>query len=146
MTNREAKKAEALKRMKALGLMSKIIKEFQEHDTLYYSERTALGGILYWVSNEPEWEKLIREFEEERDALVYHATHEELRDVGECLTLLFVSADEETWPYDLEDCNNTVAPYGHAMYAEVFVLGGDNYHEFGTVGMTEKAGGLIRTA
>ena len=135
------KKEEAVWRMEKLGLMKKIIGEFKRSDTLYYSERTPLGGILYWMDNEPEWGKLVKKFEQEFDALVYHATHE-YTEFGELLDLLFIpdytDADTEEWESDRRDMED-----GY-VYAYVINLSEPMFSEFGTIVVKERAGGLVR--
>ena len=130
---------EAVKRMKALGLFENIIKEFEKNQTLEYSEPTPLGGILYWVHNNPEWSEKIKEFELEYNVLVYHAIHNYTK-FGELLTLLYVSNEEENWKYDNEDIKE-----GYPM-AYVLNLDCPEFSEFGAIGVKEIAGGLIRTA
>ena len=92
----DKKHEEVLKRMRMMGLYKQVLMDFEKDDVLYYSERTPLGGILYWVSNEPEWQEKIREIEKEHNILVYHATHEHTM-FGEMLDLFYVGNDEEEW-------------------------------------------------
>ena len=48
---RERQKAEAVKRMKKLGIMEQLIKEFEEEGKLNLSEN---GGLLYWLNEEEQ--------------------------------------------------------------------------------------------
>ena len=61
--------------LKNFGLLENVQKEFADTGKLYYSERTTkvFDGILYWMSNHPEWEERIKKLEEEYGILVYHA-------------------------------------------------------------------------
>ena len=141
----EQVKAEALKRIGAMGLHPDVA-TFLKEGTVYYSERSPMGGILYWLDNEPEWEAKIREVEEQYGIHVYHATHEYTA-FGETLTLLYVSESEEDWEWDLQDL--TAVPnkeYGWTPYAYVLNLTDPWCSEFGRVGVRELAGGLVRTA
>ena len=134
-------KEEAIWRMEKLGLMKKIIGEFKKSGTLYYSERTPLGGILYWMDNEPEWGKLVKRFEQDYDSLVYHATHEHT-EFGELLDLLFVpnyeDIESEEWENDRRDIED-----GY-VYAYVINLSEPMFSEPGTIVVKPAAGGLVR--
>lgn len=129
---------EAILRMKKLNLFDPIISEFKrDQSLLQYSEPTPLGGILYWVKNNPEWEKKIKEFEKKNNALVYHAIHS-YTELGELLDLLYVSDNEEEWEYDLEDLENWCA------LSYCINLTDDMCSEYGTIAIKPAAGGLIR--
>lgn len=137
-------KAEALKRMGMIDFHPDVPKQFEKDGTVFYSERTPLGGILYWISNEPEWEKLVKEFEEQYGALVYHATHEHTA-FGECLDLLYVSKHEDEWYMDIQDLEcKRKGEFNQCVY--VLNLTEPAFSEFGTISLKEAAGGLIRTA
>ena len=135
---REKKIKEAMKRMKKLQLLPQIIEEFGEHPELVqYSEPTPLGGILYWIKNEPEWMKKVEEFEKENNAVVYHAIHS-YTNYGEMLSLLFVSDYEEEWEMDNEDIED-----GYVM---TYTINFDDpiCSEFGTIVVRPAMGGLKR--
>ena len=74
---KQLQKQEAIERLKILhdqyDLMETVINEFEKKDTVYYSEHHSKVGILYWASNEEKYVRLMKQFEEEYDALVYHA-------------------------------------------------------------------------
>lgn len=142
MNLKEKQQAEAIKRMKILGIMPNVIKDFKK-GILYYSERQNefFDGILYWVSNKPEFEQVIKDFEEDYDYLVYHAqlVHTEF---GDWLTLLFVSRYEDDWEEQREylkkgeDYSCVVAFDTDGFYLE---------REFGGCGIEPKNGGVTRT-
>jgi hypothetical protein len=67
---RKKQKLEALKRMQLLELMPEVIEAFEKQYVVYYSE---FFGILYWLSNKPEWVEFVKDFEDKHKALVYHA-------------------------------------------------------------------------
>lgn len=129
---------EAILRMKKLNLFDTIISGFEKDQSLLqYSEPTPLGGILYSVKNNPEWEKMVKEFEEKNNALVYHVIHS-YTELGELLDLLYVSDNEEEWEYDLEDLENWCA------LSYCINLTDDMCSEYGTIAIKPAAGGLIR--
>ena len=133
----EEKVAEALRRMRKLNLYQPVINEFQTCGKLEYSEPTSLGGILYWVSNEDGWEKIVRDFEYEFNSLAYHVIHS-YTEFGELLNILYVSDFKEEWELDNEDLEDN--------YVMVYCvnLTHPEFSEFGTICVEERAGGLIR--
>ena len=138
-TLRERQQDEALKRMAILKLSPNVIEEFKT-GVVYYSERqnAFFDGILYWVSNDEEYEKILADFEKKHKALVYHAQllHTSF---GDMLTLLYVSKDPNEWQQDQEDLKDGV------LFAYVANLDGADYSEFGSVGIVPKNGGVSRT-
>lgn len=138
---RQKQKQEALKRMKLLKLHSNVINEFKQEDVVYYSERlnAIFDGILYWVSNNPQFVELIKEFETKHNALVYHA-HYTNTTFGGCLTLLYVSQYEEEWEMDKHDLSETEI---HTC-AYVIIPDDPDFSEFGYVGLVRKNGGISR--
>ena len=130
---KEQKKQEALERMKMLSLYPNIIREFEKDGIVNMSEN---GGYLYWLDDEQR--EYVSDFEEEYNALVYHVIHN-YTEVGEMLTFLYVSDDEDEWGYDRDDLK--------AGYACAYVknLDEDAFSEFGSVGIKPELGGLIRT-
>ena len=135
------KRMEAMKRMINLGLMEQIVEEFVDENKIEYSEPVKMGGMkfgaLYWVSNEPEWEKQVEEFEAEYNALVYHAVHS-YTTFGECLSLLYVSDYPDEWEYDNEDIKD-----GYVMTYTIN-LDYPDCSEFGSIVVREAGGGLVR--
>lgn len=131
---KEQKKQEALERMKLLSLYPNIIREFEKDGIVNMSEN---GGYLYWLDDEQR--EYVSDFEEEYNALVYHVIHN-YTEVGEMLTFLYVSDDEDEWGYDRDDLK--------AGYACAYVknLDEDAFSEFGSVGIKPEFGGLVRTA
>ena len=51
---KEKMKNEALNRLEILNLHPDVYKTFKRSGRLYYSERSPLGGILYWLNNHPD--------------------------------------------------------------------------------------------
>lgn len=129
---------EAVARMRALHLLPQIIAEFENEGIVNYSERSPLGGILYWLHNNEDWVRRVEEFEDEHHALVFHATHEYTQ-YGELLSLLYVSSYTEEWEMDREDIKD------NSCFVYVINLDYPDCSEFGSIGVKEAAGGLIRT-
>jgi len=132
----EEQKAEAIKRMKLIGLMPEIIKQFEKDDVVHYSETM---GILYWLSNKPEWEEHIKELEKKRNILVYHAELSYLT-FGTCLSLFYVSAYKEEWEQDKKSLQK-----GYAC-CYVWNIDDDDCSEFGGITFKPMNGGVKRTA
>lgn len=142
MANLEERKIEAISRLKSLNLHPSVLKTFEDEDRIFYSEGTQLGGILYWLDNNPEWVEKVKEIEEEYNITCYHVIHNKTS-FGELLSLLYVSEHEDEWDFDRADLEP-----GDLMRPIAYVLNLDipEYSEFGSIGIREMAGGLIRTA
>ena len=132
----ETKKAEAIKRMKALDLYKPYITLFEKDNQIFMSEMT--GGV-YEFNNNKELVAKVKEFEEEYNALVYHVIHT-MTQFGELYNFLYVSQYEEEWGQDNADISEG--------YALVYVWNktDDWCSEFGNIGVQGKFGGIVRTA
>ena len=128
------KKREAVSRMKLLKLFPACIKAFESKGEVQLSERT---GALYEFSDNEWLNAKIKGFEEKHNALVYHVIHT-LTDFGELYDFLYVGNRKDMWEYensDLKDgyvfvwCENATQPI---------------FSEFGTIGVGQRFGGLIR--
>ena len=141
---RQLQKAEAIKRLELLKLLPNVITDFKNNDTVYYSERQnkIFDGILYWISNNEDYERLVKEFEENYDALVYHAQLTRFS-YGLCLSMLFVSKYQEEWEIEREAITN---PYDGVIdtYAYVANLNEPDFSEIGRIGIVRKNGGISR--
>ena len=131
MTREEMKK-EAIKRMKMLKILKTPIVEFEEEDKLNLSEAI---GFLYWLNDEQK--EMVREFEVEHNAVVYHVIHQ-FTNIGELYNLLYVSSYDEELEMDNEDLKN-----GHTI-AYVVNASMPDCSEFGTIGVKPCNGGVIR--
>lgn len=142
---KEAQRNEAIARLEFLqsrGLEPTPVREFKANGTLNYSERIRMGnllaGILYWVNNEEKFTKAVRDFEDEYNAVVYHATHE-YTNFGELLDLFYVSSEQEEWEQlDREDLKD-----GRALCYTVN-FDAPYCSEFGCIAFTVSGGGLVR--
>lgn len=133
MITREMKKEEAIKRMKALGIIDDAIKQFKNDDVVMVTE-PPLGG-LYWCSDEEK--EMVRKFEEEHNALVYMVVRA-FTQFGKMDSLLYVSDWQEEWEYENEDLRD-----GYAMS---YTINHDmpDCSEFGSIAVKPMFGGLIR--
>lgn len=136
--SKEIKKAEAINRMKALGLFAPCIKAFKDRNEVQLSEPT---GGLYEFSADKELTAKVAEFEEKNNALVYHVIHTPAMIDGEAMDMynfLYVSDYHEEWEMDQNDIKEG--------YALVYVWNKtiDYFSEFGSIAVKEKFGGLVR--
>lgn len=137
-------RAEAVKRLELLKLLPNVLKDFKADGTVYYSERfsNAFDGILFWISNTPEYGQAVKEFEETRHAIVYHAqlTHFSF---GLCLSMLFVSQYPEEWEQDRQDLKpdskGIMYPYAYAYNLDI-----PDFSDIGRIGIVKKNGGISR--
>lgn len=134
--SREEKKAEAVRRLKKIGVYQETIRQFEEKNLVSVSEPPF--GAFYWLNDEEK--KMVREFEEKHDALVYVVIRS-FTNIGKMDSLLFVSDYPEEWDMDMQDlrCNLVLA----------YVINHDapDCSEFGSIGWKLTiAGGLTRTA
>lgn len=128
---KEKMKQEAIERMKMLDISPKAIEVFEETEEIGLSVAPlSICGII------PEYKKLINEWEEETECVVYHAIYNGAA-VGALLTILFVSDDEEEWALDREDIKS-----GYPM-AYVFNLDIPEFSEFGAISV-ESVNGVLR--
>lgn len=130
--SKENKKKEAIQRMKALGIYSESIKQF-EQGMVSYSEPPM--GANYWLDDEQK--AIIKEFEEEYDALVYFGMRS-YTEFGKLDSFLYISDDEEEWFMDNADIQEG--------YAVAYVYNHDvpEYSEIGSIAVRERFGGLVR--
>ncbi len=127
-------KLEAIERMKLLNIYPNTMKEFEKEGIVNLSEN---GGFLFWLDSEQQ--AIVNEFEAEYDALVYHVIHS-FTEFGELYSLLYVSKHEDEWKDDKDDLK--------AGYPIAYVKNVDDdfCSEFGSIGIKQQFGGLVRTA
>lgn len=128
----EVKKQEAIQRMKALRIFPQTIKQFKS-GMVSCSEPPM--GANYWVSEDQK--KIIKEFEEEHNALVYFVIRSYTED-GKLDTLLYVSDYMVDWEADMEDINE-----GYIL-AYTYNYNVPYFSEIGSIAVTERFGGLVR--
>ena len=138
---RNEMKNEALARMRILKIHEIAVNDLEKNDMANVS---FLGcGILYWPTDKQI--ELIKKFEDQYNCLVYHGISS-TTEIGELLTLLYISQYESDWPTDHEDLKNYDPRYGYSIMAYVYNLSNDIFSEFGSVCVKPKNGGLVRTA
>lgn len=98
------------------------------------------GG--FWVYQEPEVEKKMKEIEEKYEVMVYAITHE-YTSFGECWDFLYVSKNEDEWD---EHITKMWGP--KTFYADAYVWNKDDdtCSEFGSIGIQSFGGGIKRVA
>ena len=129
----EKKKEEAIKRMKTLDIFTETIRQFKNEELVSYSEPPL--GANYWLDDEQK--RIVKEFEEEYNALVYFVIRS-YTEFGKLDSFLYVSDHEEEWEMDIEDIKD-----GYAV-AYVYNYDAPEYSEFGSIAVTERFGGLVR--
>jgi hypothetical protein len=133
---REEQKIKAIEFLKELDIYKPYIKGFVDKNKVCFFER--FGG--YWVDQEPEVEKKMKEIENEYKCTVYAITHE-YTEFGECYSFMYVPRYKSEWSYTLtkEGCN---------FYAFAYVWNKtyEDFSEFGTIGVRSFGGGITRVA
>lgn len=133
--DRTAKKAEAIERMKALGIFAPTRKQFEKEDLVSISEPPF--GAFFWAEGEDL--QRIREFEESNNALVYLIIRS-YTNIGKMDSYLYVSDYDDEWERDREDLKQKEPlcyVYNHDM---------PDCSEFGCIGVAPTAAaGLCRT-
>lgn len=133
----EEKKAEAIERMKALGIFPQTIKQFKDESYISISEPPL--GAFYWAEGE-DLER-IRQFEAENDALVYVVIRS-YTTIGKLDSYLFVSDYAEEWEVDRKN----IREVGDGLLAYVYNHDAPECSEMGYIGIAPTdAAGLRRT-
>ena len=128
----EIKKQEAIDRMKTLGIFPQTIKQFKGGQVSY--SEPPLGGN-FWLDEEQK--KIVKEFEEEHNALVYFAIRS-YTEFGKLDSFLYVSDYEEEWEMDREDIVD-----GYVI-SYVYNYDIPEYSEIGSIVVQNRFGGLVR--
>lgn len=133
-TTKEQRKEQAVKLLNQLAIYKPYIKGFEQADNVCFFEN--FGG--FWVYQEPEIEKKMKEIEKEYDCTVYAVTHE-YTDFGECYDFLIVGNYKSEWKSLVCKING-----GFNVFAYVWNKTDDFCSEFGTVGIKSFGGGIKR--
>ena len=126
-------KAEAIERMKLMGLLPDAIQQFKTHNIINRTERF---GLLYRLDDDEL--ALVRECEDKLNAVVYHVI-KSLTPQGYILSILFVSAHECEWEQDKAYIK------ADSQFACIKKPDDKTYTAFGRIGFQESIGGIIRT-
>lgn len=131
---RELKQMEAVRRMKSMHIMPDAIKLFRDENKVLVSENPY--GFMY-EANEIQ-AKLITDFEAELHALVYHANLVHTRELGDLLSLFYVSNHIEEWEMDRSDLPE------HFAFVYTINLSIPEFSEFGMIEFRAVNGGIKR--
>lgn len=85
--------------VKVLGANPNLSKYLKQGKVYYSYLVSGLWGCIDTINYDPNYVSIIKEFEEEYKAYVYHAIETETH-YGKLLTLLYVSSHEEDWEYE----------------------------------------------
>ena len=130
----EQRKEQAIKYMTTLDIYKPYIKGFKENDQVCFYEQFA----GFWVDQEPDVFKKMKEIEQEHNCTVYAITHEFL-EFGECYSFLIVTDYEEEWDTLLEKYGREYAAFAYVWNKDV-----DWCSEFGTITVQSFGGGIRR--
>ena len=130
----EERKIKAIELLKELDIYEPYIEGFEKENNVCFFER--FGG--YWVYQEPEILKKMKEIEEEFNCTVYAITHE-YTEFGECYSFMLVTRYKYEW-------DNLLFKDGSTFYAFSYVWNKTNedFSEFGTIGVKSFGGGITR--
>ena len=136
-----AQVAEALLRMKKLGLHENAIREFKEEGKLNISEGAKIFGVsvgvLYWLTDNEQ--KMVDQFEKEYGGKVYHVIKTNTA-FGLLYSMLYVSKYPEEWERDNEELEE-----GYQV-AYVKNATDDFLSELGGIQIAPAFGGVVRIA
>lgn len=131
--SREEKMTEALRRLEALRIYRPTVKSFKEGKV---STTEPPHGATYWMEGREL--ELVRQFEEEYNALVYLVVRS-FTTIGTMDAYLYVSDHPDEWPEDREMLKEWTA------FAYVRNYDHPDCSEFGDIGVRPStAGGLLR--
>lgn len=126
----------AVECLEKLDIYKPYVRKFKSEKTMpcFYEN---FGG--FWVDQEPQLWKKIKEVEDEYNCLVYAITHE-FFEFGNCWSMLCVSKDTK----EVRDCliQNTISRF--YAYAYVWNVTNENLSEFGDIVVQSFGGGIRR--
>ena len=130
----EERKIKAIELLKELDIYEPYIEGFEKENNVCFFER--FGG--YWVYQEPEILKKMKEIEEEFNCTVYAITHE-YTEFGECYSFMLVTRYKYEW-------DDLLFKDGSTFYAFYYVWNKtyEDFSEFGTIGVRSFGGGITR--
>lgn len=134
-TSIEAKRQKAKELLEELQIYKPYIDGFFNENKVCYYERFA----GFWVEQEPEVEKKMREIENKYDCVCYAITHEYL-EFGECWSFLLVTDYEDEW----EDILCKAGRNAYYAFAYVWNKDDEDCSELGSVAVQSFGGGLRR--
>lgn len=144
---------EAVQRMRMLQIYDEpgdsVIEHFKTDGKVFVSKPAGPIGVLCTLTSAEQ--KLVDDFEKEYECLVYHVIRS-ITEIGVMYSLLYVSQREEEWEFDRQD----LQLYENKAYPCAYVINVGNAEEhaetlecdiaeFGSIGIRQGFGGLIRT-
>jgi len=136
--SREAKKAEAIRRMKALKYFDLSIKDFEKNDKVMINEPPF--GAHFYIDDDERLVEAIKSIED-RDNILVYAVVRAFTSLGTMDSLLFVEDYEDEWGFFDEDANDGII----MSYTINYDM--PDCSEYGSIGFRKSpAAGLIRTA
>lgn len=130
----EDQKVKAVEFMKKLDVYAPYITGFKKDDNVCFFEN--FGG--FWVYQEPEIEKKMREIEKEHGCKVYAITHEKT-ELGEMWDFLIVTAYRNEWDQLLQKNGRTFYAFAYTWNKTY-----DDCSEFGDIVLQSFGGGIRR--
>lgn len=118
--------------------VSTAFREGSKNHRLFYSENCgkAFPAILYFLSNNPEWEAMVKEFADEMGVLPFHAILSHT-DFGDLLDVLYVPADSE-------DMESFAEMAKQGLFVSHCYNLTEGFAEGGTIRVIPVMGGLLR--
>ncbi len=136
-TTIEARKQKAIELLNKLDIYKPYIDGFVKNNQVCFYE--GYGG--YWVDQEPEVEKKMKELEQRHNCTVYAITHEYL-EFGECYSFLLVTDYKCEWKTLVESIGNN----RFCAFSYVWNKDYEYDSEFGSIGVQCFGGGIKRIA
>lgn len=124
---------EVMARMCSIRMHPKVIQAYSRNELFQYMD----GKI---VPVDAETKKIIAVFEEKKGYKAFYAIHNTLRDIGHCISILYVSSCVDDWKMEQQALLSG--------YPLCYVHNADNpeFSEIGTIGIENIQGIIIRTA
>lgn len=129
----EQKTAEAVARMREMGMMPEAIQMFKQDHLLQSEGRGFLSGILYDLD---ERARKAVSVVSDNGGMPYHVI-KSFTEVGTLYAVLYVSHSEEEW--DMERMEND-----GSIFSYVYNATNPSYSEYGYIGIRPANGGLER--
>lgn len=121
---------EGIKRMQLLKLHNNVINDLKNDGLLNKSEGRL--GILYWLDEKEQ--AMVKEYENQRNILVYHVIKTYTLDMGVVYDLLFIIDEKGYWEEERERLKQ-----GYVLSHSI-----SQFNESGDILVKNKNGGLVR--
>ena len=121
---------EGIKRMQLLKLHNNVINDLKNDGLLNKSEGRL--GILYWLDEKEQ--AMVKEYENQRNILVYHVIKTYTLDMGVVYDLLFIIDEKGYWEEERERLKQ-----GYVLSHSI-----SQFNESGDIFVENRNGGLVR--